>query len=267
MKKKLFTLLILFVALFLFGCKNREDSDKQLIGFTIYEKTNTIGVEQIFNNLNDIEINGVYASDDYSFVSVKDNSFFEVKTDLSRLQGDLITPDSICLFITCNYYQSQNVNYKLFLYEIYALSDGRYSVEYKDDIQLSSEIGDSILISHSNEAIKDELNYVFSYKISVSKIPTPHGVIVKEFDAENKVISETEISSETTNYMVSKDAAYVIVEEKNSIIGENDQVEEKTLYTLLTDSSAKKSYSFKVLNENNRIINFELRFKFPGDEK
>lgn len=247
------------------GCGKKKDSDKQLIGFTIFEKSNTIGESQIFDKLNDIDINGVYASDDYSFVSIKGESLFDVKTDTSKLQGDMITPDSICLFINANYYQAQSFNYKMFLYEIFLLNDGKYSVELKTDIQLSSEVGDTNVINFSSESYKGGLSYVFTYKISFQKIETPKEVIVKEFDENNQLIMSNIINQETNEYRVSKDCRYVIIEEKTFLITDENIEENNTDYTFLTEKSQKKNYTFKTLNENNRIINFQVNFLFPKD--
>ena len=265
MKKRL---ILVFVFLFVFtlvGCGKKKPSDKQLIGFTIYEKSNTIGESQVFQKLNDIDINGVYTSDDYSFVSVKSDSLFDVKTDTSKLQGDLISPTSICLFITANYYQSQTVNYKLFLYEIYLLSDGTYSVELKTDIQLSSEVGDTNVANYSFESIKNDLNYVFTYKISFQKIAAPKNVIIKEFDESNQLINLSFVNIEENEYRASRECAYILVEEYTIFINENDEEDRTIEYTLITPKSQKKSLNFRLLNENNRVINFQLSFLFKED--
>ena len=264
--KKRFILIVILIFLFsLVGCGKKKESEKQLIGFTIYEKTNTIGQSQTFAKLSDIEINGVYASDDYSFVSIQGDSLFDVKTDTSKLQGDLITPDSICLFINANYYQSQNVNYKLFLYEIYRLVDGTYSVELRTDVNLSSEIGDSIIANYSSEAIKNELNYVFTYKINFQKIETPKSIVVKEFDVNNQLLSQTELTQNDNEYKVSNDCAYVIIEENTYYLDIDETEINKIEYTFLTANSQKKNYNFKQLNENNRVVNFQVNFLFPND--
>ncbi len=265
MNKKFILLLILVVCFTLVGCGKKKNSEKQLIGFTIYEKSNTIGESQKFDKLNDIEINGIYASDDYSFVSVKGDSLFDTKTDTSKLQGDMITLNSVCLFITANYYQSQNVNYKLFLYEIYMLEDGSYLVQYKADVNLSSEVGDTQTLTFANEAIKNDLNYVFTYKINFIKIATPQSILVKEFNENNEIILETELTTDISEYRASKDCSYILVEEYNVFLDENDEEKKSIDYTLITEKTQKKNYTFKLLNEANRVVNFQVTFAFKDE--
>ena len=264
MKKYIYLLLLVFVIL-LAGCKNNVDSEKQLIGFTLYEKNNPYGISETINSLNDIEINGVYASDDYSYVSIQGESFFDVKTDLSKLQGDLITKDNICLFITSNYYQSQNANHKLFLYEIYKHQDGTYSIEYKTDIQLSSDVGDTEVINFKSESIKDDLNYVFTYRINLEKIATPSDVLIKEFNIDNELIKTTPVTGDINEYQIQKNTKYVLIEEYSIKINEHDEEETIINYTFLTQDSSKKNYTFKMINDNNRIINYQVSFIFYDD--
>lgn len=265
MNKKFILLLILVVCFTLVGCGKKKNSEKQLIGFTIYEKSNTIGESQKFDKLNDIEINGIYASDDYSFVSVKGDSLFDTKTDTSKLQGDMITLNSVCLFITANYYQSQNVNYKLFLYEIYMLEDGSYLVQYKADVNLSSEVGDTQTLTFANEAVKNDLNYVFTYKINFIKIATPQSILVKEFNENNEIILETELTTDISEYRASKDCSYILIEEYNVFLDENDEETRSIDYTLITEKTQKKNYTFKLLNEANRVVNFQVTFAFKDE--
>ena len=267
MKKTYIFIFITFLIslLILSGCKNKTDNEKQLIGFTLYEKTNPIGVSQTYKSLNEVEINGVYASDDYSYLSIQGDSFFDVKTDSSKLQGDLINKDSVCLFITSNYYQSQNVNYKLFLYEIFLLPNGKYSIEYKTDIQLSSEVGDLATINYKYESLKDDLNYVFTYRINIQKIATPTQVLIKEFNDKNEIINVKSVTSEANEYYISDSASYVLIEEYSILINELDEEEKMINYTLLTQTTPKKNYVFRMLNENNRVINFQVTFLFPQD--
>ncbi len=265
MNKKFILLLILVVCFTLVGCGKKKNSEKQLIGFTIYEKSNTIGESQKFDKLNDIEINGIYASDDYSFVSVKGDSLFDTKTDTSKLQGDMITLNSVCLFITANYYQSQNVNYKLFLYEIYMLEDGSYLVQYKADVNLSSEVGDTQTLTFASEAVKNDLNYVFTYKINFIKIATPQSILVKEFNENNEIILETELTTDVSEYRASKDCSYILIEEYNVFLDENDEEKKSIDYTLITEKTQKKNYTFKLLNEANRVVNFQVTFAFKDE--
>ena len=100
----------------MFGCSsNKPNDEKQLIGFTIYEKNTQIGKSQKVNNLNDIT-NGFYTTRDHTATSFIGESYFNIKIDTSTLPGDLITPESNCLFVNASYYQAYTVNYKLFIY-------------------------------------------------------------------------------------------------------------------------------------------------------
>lgn len=263
MLKKIFLIITLLLSTYMVGCStNKVDDEKQLIGFTIYEKNTQIGKSQKVNNLNDIT-NGFYATRDYTATSFIGDSYFNIKVDTSKLPGDLITPESNCLFVNATYYQAYTVNYKLFIYEIYRLSEGGYSIEYKDEVQLSPILDESKTITSTFESIQNSLNYVFTYKITISKIATPLKSIIREFDKNNQIIKETIVSDDLSEYQISDKTAYTIIEEKNSYI--NDEGEEiiNSNYTLITENSTKTTYGFKVLNKENRIVTFQVSFDFP----
>lgn len=261
--KKIFLIITLLLSTYMFGCSsNKPNDEKQLIGFTIYEKNTQIGKSQKVNNLNDIT-NGFYTTRDHTATSFIGESYFNIKIDTSILPGDLITPESNCLFVNASYYQAYTVNYKLFIYEIYRLNEGGYSIEYKDEIQLSPILGESKTITSTFESLQNSLNYVFTYKITISKIATPLKSIIREFDKNNKLINEIDVTEDLSEYQISDKTAYTIIEDRNSYI--NDEGEEiiTSDYTLITENSTKSTYGFKALNKDNRIITFQVSFKFP----
>lgn len=264
--KKIFLVITLLLSIYMVGCSNKNTSDeKQLIGFTIFERTTQIGLMQKVDKLTDIT-NGFYASEDYSYTNFLGDSFFDVKVDYSKLPGDLITPDSVCLFVNANYYQAQSINYKLFLYEIYQLREGGYSIEYKDELQLSPLLDDVEVYTATYESIKDSLNYVFTYKINIQKIATPKAATIKEFNTRNTIINEVVVTTDLSEYVVSEDAAYVIIEEKNTYLNQDNEEKSDYNYTLITKKSDKKTHGFKMLNNENRMISFQVSFSFPIEQ-
>lgn len=256
-------LLLLFITT---GC-NKKSSEKQLIGFTIFEKTTPIGMSQKITSLDNIDLNGFCASSDYLETVFSGNSYFNAKVDYSKLPGDIISSDSICLFVSADYYQAQNVNYKLFLYDIYLLNDGTYRLEYRKDVELAQSIGTAEIFSINYESKQDSVNYVFTYKLTLSKIANPIETVVKEFGINNVLLKEVKINESINDYVALENTEYIIITEKNNYIDENNEEQIETNYIFLTKKSEKKSYVFKNLNDNSRIINYVVTFKFTADTK
>ena len=145
------------------------------------------------------------------------------------------------------------------------LEDGSYLVQYKADVNLSSEVGDTQTLTFANEAVKNDLNYVFTYKINFIKIATPQSILVKEFNENNEIILETELTTDISEYRASKDCSYILIEEYNVFLDENDEETRSIDYTLITEKTQKKNYTFKLLNEANRVVNFQVTFAFKDE--
>lgn len=259
--KNLIFINILFIFIIFTGC-SKETNEKQLIGFTIFEKSTPIGMSQKTDSLDNIDLNGFFTNNEYTETSFSGNSYFDVKVDYNKLQGDLVSSDSVCLFVTANYYQAQSINYKLFLYNIYLLEDGSYQLEYHKDIELSQNIGSNETITYNYESKNNSINYVFTYKLIVKKIANPIEVIVREFGINNIKINETKLNSEISNFDVSPNTEYIIITERNKYFDENNVEQVDNNYIFLTNKSEKKTYTFTTLNSNSRVINYIVTFNF-----
>lgn len=260
-KKVLYIFITLIAILGISGC-SKETSEKQLIGFTIFEKSTPIGMSQKTDSLDNIELNGFFANSSYTETSFSGNSYFDIKVDYNKLQGDLISSDSICLFVTANYYQTQSVNYKLFLYDIYLLEDGNYQLEYHKDIELPQNIDSNEIVTYNYESKVDSISYVFTYKLIIKKIANPVEVIVREFGINNLKINETKINSDVTDFDVLPNTEYIIITERNKYLDENNIEQIDNNYIFLTNKSEKKTYTFTTLNSNSRVINYNVTFNF-----
>lgn len=269
MKKGINTFVIIIISIFMlsfFSSCNKKSSDKQLIGFTIFEKTTPIGMSQKISSLDNIELNGFYTSSDYLETSFSGNSYFNAKVDYSKLPGDMISSDSICLFVNADYYQAQSVNYKLFLYDIYLLNDGTYQLEYRKDVELAQSIGSSEVFSVTYESRQSSANYVFTYKLTLKKIANPIETVVKEFGINNVLLREVKINENINEYLALENTEYMIITEKSNFLDENNTERTDINYIFLTRKSDKKTYVFKSINDNSRIINYIVTFDFATNE-
>lgn len=264
--KGLIFIVFISVTMLLISCST-EQSDKQLIGFTIFEKSTPIGISQKTTSLDTIDLNGFFTNNDYSETSFSGNSYFDAKVDYNKLQGDLVSSDSICLFVTANYYQAQSINYKLFLYDIYLLDDGTYQLEYNKDIELPQNVGSNEVITVNYESKKKSINYVFTYKLTIKKIANPLETIIREFATNNVILKESIINSEYSNYEMLPNTEYAIVTEKYKYIDENNEEKIDNNYIFLTKKTDKKTYTFNSLNSHSRMINYIVTFNFSEDNE
>lgn len=261
--KNILYIFITIITLFcICGC-SKENSEKQLIGFTIFEKSTPIGMSQKTSNLENQEINGFFTNNEYTETNFLGNSYFDVKVDYNKLQGDLVSSDSICLFVTANYYQAQSVNYKLFLYDIYLLDDGTYQLEYHKEIELPQNIGSNDVVTMTYESKQDSNNYVFTYKLTIQKIANPIETVVREFGINHVKLKETIINNNYTELEVTENTDYIIVTEKFEFIDENNEKQIDKNYIFISKKTEKKTYTFNALDSDSKMINYSVTFSFP----
>lgn len=268
--KKIKSVLYIFIAIIailgISGC-SKETSEKQLIGFTIFEKSTPIGMSQKTLNLETQEINGFFANSEYTETTFSGNSYFDVKVDYNKLQGDLVSSDSVCLFVTANYYQAQSVNYKLFLYDIYLLEDGTYQLEYHKDIELPQNVGSNEIVTMNYESKNNSTNYVFTYKLTIQKTANPIETVVREFGANNVMLKETKINDSYTEIVASDSTDYIIVTERFKFVDENNEEQIDKNYIFISKKTEKKTYSFSMLNTDSKMINYVVTFNFPTNDE
>lgn len=257
MKKHCTLLILTFFIIFFYGCVNNNitEGTRKLIGITIIESTTPIENTTNIDSIKSIDINGFYLSDDYSEMFSSGN-IFNTKFEYSYLEGDIVTPDSLCVYYSSTYYQAQTITTPIYLYEIYKTNENKYELVLKDQI---TNMAGNQFYNVTNEVTMNSYNYVLTYVINIEKYNTPVSNKVFEFNDNNELIKTREITLKDYNYYASANTAYLIIEER--IKNEND--EEEVIRTLLTVSSSKKYYTFKIFN-NNKINGIVTKFIFSN---
>ncbi|MDD3171825.1 MAG: hypothetical protein PHO86_05840 [Bacilli bacterium] len=248
---------IICTALLLSGCVEKEipEGTKKIVGLTIVESNNPLENLEGISSIDNIPITGFYLSDDYSEISFLGESLFDYKFEYSYLEGDIITPDSICAFIDGTYYQSKSTSLPIYVYEIYKNIDGTFELNLKN--QITNMSGDNVL-NITNEVTINSYNYVLTYLIDITKLNTPLENVIRQFNDKNQLIKSTLITPDMTIVTTEESTEYIIIEEKS--VDEND--EEIVKRTLLTKDTVKKYYTFKILNDESKVKSILIRFEF-----
>ncbi|HRT69057.1 MAG TPA: hypothetical protein P5173_02415 [Bacilli bacterium] len=260
MKKQNLIMIILVLMMFLLaGCleKNVTEGNKKMIGLTIIESTSKLEDLTDLPNLDGIPINGFIISDEYNEISFLGDVLFDFKYEYSYLEGDIISPDSICAFINGNYYQSIQTTTPIFVYAIYKTIDNTYELILKNEI--TNITGGSYHLGVSEEVIIKTYNYVLTYGISINKTNVPLENVIREFNSKNQLIRSTVISSDLLEITTLDNTEYVIVEEK--VLDVNDK--ETVKRTLITRESTKNYITVKLLDADNKIKSAQTKILFP----
>ena len=241
------------------GCLQNEvtEGTKKMIGLTIIESTSELENITNLTNLDDIPINGFILSDDYNEISFLGDSLFDFKYEYSYLEGDIISPDSICAFINGNYFQSIHITTPIFIYGIYKNINNTYELELKNEI--TNITGTTVLVNLSEEVVINTYNYVLSYVININKTNAPLENVIREFNSKNQLIRSTIITENTLEFTTMENTEYVIVEEKTTDIYDKESVKR----TLITQESTKTYITVKLLNTENTIKSVQVKLIFP----
>ncbi len=258
-KKKLMMIILGLCMFLLAGCLQNEvtEGTKKMIGLTIIESTSELENITNLTNLDDIPINGFILSDDYNEISFLGDSLFDFKYEYSYLEGDIISPDSICAFINGNYFQSIHITTPIFIYGIYKNINNTYELELKNEI--TNITGTTVLVNLSEEVVINTYNYVLSYVININKTNAPLENVIREFNSKNQLIRSTIITENTLEFTTMENTEYVIVEEKTTDIYDKESVKR----TLITQESTKTYITVKLLNTENTIKSVQVKLIFP----
>ena len=258
-KKKLMMIILGLCMFLLAGCLQNEvtEGTKKMIGLTIIESTSELENITNLTNLDDIPINGFILSDDYNEISFLGDSLFDFKYEYSYLEGDIISPDSICAFINGNYFQSIHITTPIFIYGIYKNINNTYELELKNEI--TNITGTTVLVNLSEEVVINTYNYVLSYVINIKETNAPLENVIREFNSKNQLIRSTIITENTLEFTTMENTEYVIVEEKTTDIYDKESVKR----TLITQESTKTYITVKLLNTENTIKSVQVKLIFP----
>ncbi|HKM30398.1 MAG TPA: hypothetical protein VJZ51_06560 [Bacilli bacterium] len=258
-KRHLIMIMLILSMFLLAGCLQREvtEGTKKMVGLTIIESTEELENIKNLSNLDDIPINGFILNDEYTIISFLGDALFDFKYEYSYLDGDIISPDSVCAFINGNYYQSINVTTPILIYGIYKNTDGTYELSLKN--QITNISGGSYFLNKSEEVVIKTYNYVLSYIIKINKVDTPDDNVIREFNSRNQLIHSTIVTATMTEFTTLDNTEYVLVEEK--VLDIHSQAVTKR--TLINRDSTKNYITFKVLNAANEIKSVQVKVLFP----
>lgn len=258
-KRNLILIILIFFVFLLTGCLQKEvpEGTKKMVGLTIIESTREL--ENITNlpNLDDIPINGFILSDEYNEISFLGDALFDYKYEYSYLEGDIISPDSICAFINGYYYQSINTTTPILIYGIYKNIDSSYELILKNEI--TNIAGGSYFLNFSEEVVIKTYNYVLSYVININKTNAPSENVIREFNNKNQLIRSTIITADMLELTTTDNTDYIIVEEKSFDINGKEVVKR----TLVTQETTKNYIIVKLLNTENAIKSTQIKILFP----
>ncbi len=260
MRKRNLMMIILVLLMFLLtGCLEKDvtEGTKKMIGLTIIESTNKLENITDLPNLDDIPINGFIISDEYNEISFLGDVLFDFKYEYSYLEGDIISPDSICAFVNGNYYQSIQATTPILVYGIYKTIDNTYELILKNEI--TNITGGSYFLNISEEVIIKTYNYVLSYVININKTNVPLENVIREFNSKNQLIRSTVITPDLLEITTLENTDYVIVEEKVLDVDDKETVKR----TLITRDSTRNYVTVKLLDTENKIKSAQTKILFP----